>query len=180
MKKAQFISLSNGPWLVTTIVIIVLVVGVGAVALNSFKTSSDTKSTSSAFYSDSEFTGINASYVDFKPTALVYDAEGNTNLIACSGTRIKNDSNNVDVTTNFTVSGCTARLDWVAYNNTAFHANFTYTYNVYKHAYNVSNQGEKSLSNFSLQMPTVGTMLGVGLILVVIIGIFAYLSKGKE
>ena len=44
-------------------------------------------------------------------------------------------------------------------------------------SYNISGQGLSSLNNFSLQMPTVGTMLGVGLILVVVIGVFAHFAK---
>jgi hypothetical protein len=45
------------------------------------------------------------------------------------------------------------------------------------YAYNVSAQGLSGLTNFSVQMPTVGTMLGVGLILVVVIGVFAFFAR---
>lgn len=47
------------------------------------------------------------------------------------------------------------------------------------YAYNITGQGLASLHNFSLQMPTIGTMVGVGLILAVVIGVFAYFS-GKN
>jgi hypothetical protein len=42
---------------------------------------------------------------------------------------------------------------------------------------NISGFGLSALNNFSLQLPTTGTMLGVGLILVVVIGVFAYFAK---
>jgi hypothetical protein len=180
MKKGQLISMANGPWLITMIVMIALIVAAGAVAINAFKTSPDTTAVGTDFYSDSEFVGINSTYVDFTPSDLVYDGVGNAHIIGCSDAAIINDTDSIDLTTSFTVSGCTARLDVVELNESTFHANFTYTYHVYKASYNVSNKGEVSLGNFSVQLPTTGTMLGVGLILVVVIGIFAYFAKGRE
>lgn len=46
------------------------------------------------------------------------------------------------------------------------------------YAANISTQGLSGLNNFSLQVPTIGTMLGVGLILAVVIGVFAFFSRG--
>lgn len=45
------------------------------------------------------------------------------------------------------------------------------------YAYNVSQNGLSGLNNFGIQMPTVGTMLGVGLILAVVIGVFAFFAR---
>lgn len=45
------------------------------------------------------------------------------------------------------------------------------------YAANISGDGLSSLDNFSTQLPTVGTMLGVGLILAVVIGVFAFFAR---
>lgn len=45
------------------------------------------------------------------------------------------------------------------------------------YAANITDQGLSGLNNFSIQIPTVGTMLGVGLILAVVIGVFAYFAR---
>lgn len=46
-------------------------------------------------------------------------------------------------------------------------------------AVNTTIQGENSLVNFAIQLPTVGTMLGVGLILAVIFGVAGFF-KGER
>ena len=44
------------------------------------------------------------------------------------------------------------------------------------YAYNITGQGESGLKNFSDQLPTIGTIIGVSLIIVVVVGAFAYVS----
>ena len=41
-------------------------------------------------------------------------------------------------------------------------------------AYNITTQGLSSLTNLSTQMPTVGTIIGVVVIITVVIGAFAF------
>jgi len=50
----------------------------------------------------------------------------------------------------------------------------TTTTNTY--AYNITEDGESGLNNFSGQVPTVGTILGVSLIIVIVVGAFAYVG----
>lgn len=42
------------------------------------------------------------------------------------------------------------------------------------YAYNISNQGLSGIDNMSDQLPTVGTVIGVALIVVVVVGAFAF------
>jgi hypothetical protein len=47
------------------------------------------------------------------------------------------------------------------------------------YAYNVTEDGLSGISNFSDQIPTIGTVLGVALIIVVVIGAFAFFGRGR-
>lgn len=45
------------------------------------------------------------------------------------------------------------------------------------YAYNVSQQGLVGLDNFSDQIPTIGTVIGVALIIGVVVGAFAFFGR---
>lgn len=47
------------------------------------------------------------------------------------------------------------------------------------YAYNISGQGLSGLDNFSEQIPTIGTVIGVALIIGVVVGAFALFSRGR-
>lgn len=53
-------------------------------------------------------------------------------------------------------------------------ASFQSSTTVGSYAYNISRDGLTSLNNLSRQIPTVGTVVGVALIVVVVIGAFAF------
>lgn len=47
------------------------------------------------------------------------------------------------------------------------------------YAYNISDFGLQGLNNFSIQVPTIGTIIGVALIIVVVVGAFAFFGRGR-
>lgn len=48
------------------------------------------------------------------------------------------------------------------------------------YAVNASQSGLEGLSNFSGQVPTIGTIIGVALIVVVVVGAFAFFLGGRK
>ena len=47
------------------------------------------------------------------------------------------------------------------------------------YAYNISQHGLEGINNFSIQVPTIGTVIGVALIIVVVVGAFAFFGRGR-
>jgi len=130
------------PSLLVVLVVIAIVLGVGASILTNMQSDTAMSTTSTRFYGNSTFTAINATAVDFTPSALIVDGSGKAFLVtaSCSGIKVSNNTN-VDKTTDFTVSGCTALLKDNSQNNTNHKANFTYTYNIYYSGYNITQEG---------------------------------------
>lgn len=46
--------------------------------------------------------------------------------------------------------------------------------------YNATTNGLTGILNFTTQMPTVGTVLGVALIIVAVVGAFAFFLRGQQ
>lgn len=167
-RRATTVTLGNAPMLVLLVVAIIFFVAAGTVALSSFRSQSDMTGTNSRADSNS-ITALNSTAVYLSD----YTAHGESAL-GCAAVSLFNASG-IDHAAQFTVSGCYATLNNVTRNNTAYTVNYTLTEKTYLYSYNVSTNGLDGLKNFSIQIPTVGTMLGVGLILAVIIGGFLML-----
>lgn len=165
-KKAQQLTFSGAPALVVTFALIILIAAAMAVGVNSFRDTSSNTVTLSSTDTNNTFTALNATAVTF--------STDHSDALTCSEVTIYNVTG-TNTTSLFTISSCSATLKEVNQNNTLHTAAYTYTFTGYLTAYNISSQGLTGLDNFSDQMPTVGTMLGVGLIIVVIISAFGFM-----
>jgi hypothetical protein len=172
-KRGQAVTLSGSPMLIVTLILIVLLLGAGAVAIQSMRDSSD--NTGTASYTDSNtFAASNTTATYFGD----YDSKSNP-AVTCASAVFYNGTNEVVVTGNMTLSGtgsCYATSD-ATYNGETITVNYTVSLTTYKYAYNVSEQGLDTSKNFSDQLPTVGTMIGVALILGVVFGIFVMFRR---
>lgn len=175
-KKGQSMSIDSATNSVIVLVVVILIAAMGAVGLGALQSGSDQTSTSTRLDVNT-FTALNSTSVYFGDT----DVEGAA-PVSCVSPTFTNGTAAENITINITVGGagnCYATLKGVAYNNTALSVNYTLTEKTYTTSYNVSKQGILSFRNFSEQMPTVGTMVGIGIILAVIFGIFV-MMKNKE
>ena len=164
-KKGQAITFDTAPRLILLFVLIGMVLGAGVISLNSFNTSS--RPTSGRYV---EFTAANSTAVSFNDTTV--------SIYSCGTPVITNGTNHVDITYEFTISNCYATLKNNSYNN--LKVNATYTASLEGDQNKVLTNTVSGGLNMSQQLPTVGTILGVGLILVVVIGVFAYFAMRQE
>ena len=160
-KKGQAITFGNAPRLILLFVLIGMVLGAGVIALASFR---DTTRTSTSGLSTT-FTGSNTTATSFLAT---------TATAPCTSVTIFNVTN--DITTSFTVTeaDCTAIATVGNFNGITLTANYT-AFTDSDTTTVIGNSIDGSV-NLSEQLPTVGTILGVGLILVVVIGVFAFFA----
>ena len=169
MFNKKGVSLTDIPNFAIALVVIAMVLGIGAQVLNTMKSTSTMTSTATAFYGNSTFVADNATAVDFTPSTLLTDDQGETHFVSasCTGVALSNSSNTEDVTGNFTISGCTALLSAndVTINATNIKANFTYTFNVYNLNYNITRTGENSTSDFSDWQGTFAVILAASVVL---------------
>jgi len=156
-KKAQALNLSSAPRFVLILLLIGMLLGAGIIALSSFRTTAR-ETVSSA----NNFTALNSTAVTF----------GKTDELTCSNVVIIN-STLVDTTSKFVITNCQAMLTDNSQNNTNHRA--TYTAIRTTAASQTLNNSIRGASNLSAQLPTVGTLLGVGLILTVVIGVFMFM-----
>lgn len=163
-KKGQAITFENAPRLILLFIVIGMTLGAGTIALAAFRGTADVSTTQSR--SDT-FTALNSTGVDFSP---------DPNIDTCTNVNLFNGTNVVEVTSEFTISNCRATLFNNTINNTVTTANYTRTFDVATDSSNAINNSIIGAVNLSAQLPTVGTILGVGLILVVVIGVFAFFA----
>lgn len=130
------------PSLIIVLIVITIVLGIGASILSNVQQTSTYSGLATAFYENSSFVALNGTEVDFTPSDIVLDSGGKVHLVSgsCTGVILVNESH-MDHTTEFTVTGCSALLSNTTRNNTNYKANFTYTYNEYYIAYNITQQG---------------------------------------
>ncbi len=157
-KKAQAITLQSGPRFVLILILLGMLLGAGIIALSAFRTTARETVTTA-----NNFTALNQTNVDFsRETELT-----------CSGVSIVN-STLADNTASFTITNCNALLTDNSQNNTNHRA--SYTAIRISAASTTLNNSMTGAVNLSAQLPTVGTLVGVGLILVVVIGVFAFMA----
>lgn len=166
-KKAQVNKLTG---FALTIVVFAIVLAVGLAILGKLQTSQQT--TSTAFYSNSTFTGDNVTAVDFTPADIVTDSGGKAHLVAGSCTNVKlANASNVDKTAEFTVAGCTAIIidEDASLNATNIKANFTYTYNVYSASANATASNISHLGEVPGWIPVIIVAMIGGIVLFLVI-----------
>ena len=135
-------------------------------------------STSTRFYENSTFVADNVTAVDFTPSDVLTDSGSKTYIVAASCTSVLlTNTSNVAVTSDFTVSGCTALLkdSGSEYNATNIKANFTYTHNLYNYDYNISEEGLQGQTDFSEWQTTWVVIVAAAVILGII---YRYLFMG--
>ena len=137
------------PSLVIVLVTIAIVLGLSATVLFNVRQTSGMSTTSTRFYENSTFVALNSTVVDFTPSELAEDGSAKTYLVSASCTSVLLSNTTADITSKFTVSGCTASLSDILLNNTNVKANFTYRHNVYNTNYNITTQGLNAQSDMS-------------------------------
>jgi len=156
-KKAQQLTFENAGQFALILVLIGIIAGAGAIALASFRDTSYTARTKEV----NNFTAQNATSVRFAAS----------NAVTCTGVSFKNSSSQNYDATKFTIVNCEAILKDNTQDGTNFEA--TYDADVINIVTDITNNTLTGSEHFSLQLPTVGTLLGVALILLVVIGVFA-------
>lgn len=154
-KKGQA-TLEGAPKLILLFVLIGMLLGSGIIALSSFRTSSRTSGVAQV----NNFTALNQTVVSF--------AVGQE--VSCSGVSIVNSTGTTN-TASFSVTNCSATLSDNSQNNTNHQATYTAVNN--NEATDVLGDAVSGGVNLSTQLPTIGTLIGVSLILIVVIGVFA-------
>lgn len=162
-KKGQAITFQSAPGVILTLVLIGMVLGAGVIALAAFR-----DSTVITTGQVNNFTALNSTAVRFAASTA----------LTCSGTTFVN-STGQDDTSSFTVSDCTASLTDNTQNNTNHQATYTATVEDTDAATAINNTISGAV-NVSQQLPTVGTLVGVGLILLVVVGTFLFFGKRQE
>lgn len=157
-KKAQAISLQSAPRFVLILILLGMLLGAGIIALSAFRTTARITATNA-----NNFTALNQTSVRFAVTGE----------LTCSGVSIVNSTLDDD-TAAFTITNCEALLTDNSQNNTNHRA--SYTAIRISAASTTINNSMRGATNLSDQLPTVGTLLGVGLILIVVIGVFAFMA----
>ena len=162
-RKAQAISLQSAPRFVLILILLGMLLGAGIIALSAFRTTA--RETVAAA---NNFTAVNATNVDFSVAGT----------LTCSGVTIIN-STLEDTTSKFVITNCEALL--TDNSQTATNHRASYTAIRTSAASDALNNSMRGAINISTQLPTVGTLVGVGLILVVVIGVFAFMAiKSKS
>lgn len=161
-------ALEQVPQVAIALLIVSIVLGVGANILTNVQNTASMSSTSSAFYQNSTFVADNSTAVDFTPSALLSDSGGKTHLVSgsCTSTALSNST--ADVTSLFTVSGCTALLKagaGLGNNATNIKANFTYTFNTYTVGYNSTEKGLSAQDQFSGWQATFVVVLAAAVVI---------------
>lgn len=157
-KKAQAITLQSGPRFVLILILVGMLLGAGIIALSAFRTTARETITNA-----NNFTALNHTDVRFAVTGE----------LTCSAVTIVNSSI-VDTTSKFTITNCNAFLTDNSQNNTNHRASYTAIRT--SAASSAIDNSMTGAVNISSQLPTVGTLVGVGLILVVVIGVFAFMA----
>lgn len=176
-KKGQQISLGNGSYLVIALLLTILVAALGSVALTTIRDTTDLTATGTRADSNT-VTALVATNVFFGDNDVYANPP-----VSCTAYQFFNGTNAVNATTNVTVGGagnCYITNITSQYNNSAIQANYTLTFTTYDYGYNITINGNAGTLNYSAQTPTIGTMLGVGLIIAVIVGAFAMVMRGKQ
>lgn len=148
LKKKGF-NLVEIPSLIVVLLVLAIVLGLSGTILSNVRSTDTMSSTSTEFYANSTFTAVNATSVDFTPSAQLYDASGKAHLVADTCTGVKISLGHTEATANFTVSNCAATLNNINANLSDFKANFTYTYNTYNFNYNITTDGLNSTEDLS-------------------------------
>ena len=160
-KKGQSITFANAPRIVLVFILLGIVLGAGLISLSSMRNANY-----DSVAEDTNFTASNSTYVSF--------AE-NDGVVECDDVIIYGQANALK-TANFTIYECTAKLSATKPGNGAsFKA--SYTASEETQSSDILDETLTGGTNLSLQLPTVGTMLGVGLILTVVIGVFAFFAQ---
>jgi len=179
-KKAQAISLANSPSIVILLGFTVLLAAAIAISIQGLRDTSSLTGRSTEIEDNESFTAFNDTAIDVTTTEQnrLFYGDSKIKFIAgsCRSVDIWNISD-ANVTGLFTISGCTVTLDADegAMNGTSMTANYTYDFNTYQYGYNITDRGLLAVFNISDQFPTIGTILGVALVIVVIVGSFAFL-----
>lgn len=171
-KKAQSTNLQTAPSIIVILVLSVLLLGAGAVAITSMRTTGQATGTRTVTDSnDVAVTNVSATY-------YADTDENGVQYTLCSAIAVYNGTNARVATGNATFSNnnCSAIMD-ANYPSQTMEFNYTGTRTTYLTAYNASTQGLIGVDNMSTQLPTVGTMLGVGLLLAVVIGVFVLFQR---
>lgn len=166
MKKGQ-VSLDKAPSLIITLGALALIMGSLGIMLSSFRDSSGMSQTLSIVETGDTFVASNGTNVDFA------DADA----ITCSNVAIYNTS--TVLTQNFTISNCNALLFEPNVDGQTVSVNYTKTISGRLTQYNATTNGLNSVLNFSEQVPNVGTILGVTLIIISVLGAFALFLRGQ-
>lgn len=163
--------LNDVPKLGILLVVTALLLGIGSQVLTTMKGTGTMTSIASATDGTNTFTAANGTAVDFTPSTYLRDGQGETWMVAssCTGVTIYNaTSNYANVTSDFTVSGCSATLAVTptkVANATTMQANFTYNYNVYNLNYNITRDGENATEDMSGWQTTWSTILAASIVL---------------
>ena len=132
------------PTLAVVLLVIAIVLGIGASVLVQVQDTTLTAASTSETDSNS-VTTTNGTQVLFS------DLDAKSNVPSCSGVKIYNGSNALDVTNYFTISGCYATLNEAQLNTSGRAKEFNYTKTLvsYTTAYNITQTGLTSQVSFS-------------------------------
>lgn len=171
MSKKGQVTLTTSPSVILAFALLILVAGAMSIAVVSFR---DTQLTSRTSLESDTFVSVNASAKSYQSDA---------NLQGCSSVVLYNGTNKDVVTSEFTLVSSTTNCTALLFNNTlngvTITANYTKANDLLTDGYNASNNGATSLSNLSAQFSTIGTIIGVALLVGIVIGAFALFGSSR-
>ena len=148
--------LKDAPTILISIIVTVMLFGAMMLAFDGFKASSGVYT--SIAETNRSFTSANNTFVGFS-------AAGHE-VLAVSAIRYSNQS--VLGTQWYTLSISTGRVNITSLDQT-YYVDYTHKGG---NAYNITKSGETSLTNMSTNLPTVGTMIGITLLIGLLVGMF--------
>lgn len=158
------ISLNDAAPLMLTLVTIGFLIGGGLLAMGSFQTTGGTQTAGLENITLDNGTAVQLSYNNIHSVTSA--------KIAANGTTIPSSAYTVGL-----LAG-TITLTNAAYDGNS--SEISYTYYARDAFYNGTQYGKNSITNFSDQLPTVGTILGVAMIIFVALMAFAYIGGRKN
>ena len=170
MKKKGQVSINNGPNVIISLAVLALITAAMLIGLRALYTN-----TAGAVLTG---TDLNSTFTAINATAISFNGTDHPEAITCGNVKIAN-STNVDKTASFTIDGCTATLKDISQNNTGHTANYTYTYNQLGPEHTQLNNTALGLGNVSAQIPTIGTMMSIALVLGIVFAIFMFRRGGS-
>lgn len=172
--KGQAVNLSGAPMLIVIIMFTILLASAAALALNAIRDSTGNTGTETLTEMQKNLAAATATYF------ANYDSYAQP-ASTCTVSTVYNTTNNILVqgAANRTISG--AGNCYVNVSSTWGNVNVTSAnvYTTYAYGYNVSYFGLEGMMNFGEQLPTVGLVVGVAIVVTVVIGAFWAFLQGQ-